>query len=255
MRAQVVPPQRRSLAYALDLCISGIINACTIPVAGLAVQRYGGHAAAAAAASDGDDAGAPARAVPAADNVSNARAIEDGLLLVILVSFGIKFFVRPGRLGPGPYISPFALAWLATRSNAPTVSSPATRTSVSALAVLDLLLTPNLFSCRSSLWAAHDLTPVTQTQVYSLLYWTMPRDRLLEEEEECAAPTPPLALTPTAVELRRAPSSQIGLLSAAPDSAALPPPPSTGKPSANPGGGRTMAASPFGGKDAAASHC
>ena len=101
MRAQVIPPQRRSLAYALDMCISGIINACTIPVAGLAVQRFGGHTAAAAAVNDGDDAGAPAPAAPAADNVANARAIEDGLLLVIMVSFGIKLFVRPARFGAG----------------------------------------------------------------------------------------------------------------------------------------------------------
>ncbi|KAK9843533.1 hypothetical protein WJX81_007741 [Elliptochloris bilobata] len=157
--AEVIPPQRRSLAYALDLCISGIVNACTIPVAGLAVERYGGHTATAAATAGGtgDDGSAPAPAVPPSDNLANARAIEDGLLLVILVSFGIKLFV------------------------------------------------------------------------YAMLYWTMPRDRLLEEEEEGAAPLPPLAPAPSAVELLRASSTQTGLLAALPTCPGLPPPPCSSK--------------------------
>lgn len=108
-----------------------------------------------------------------------------------------------------------------------------------------------------------------QAQVYALLYWTMPRDRLIEEEEECAAPTPPLAPGgPSGVELLRAPSSQLGLLSAAADCASLPPPPSLGsKPpaglprhpaaapaSGKPSGGTNVIASPFSGSDGA-SNC
>ena len=105
-------------------------------------------------------------------------------------------------------------------------------------------------------------------QVYALLYWTMPRDRLMEEEEECAAPTPPLAPgAPSGVELLRAPSSQLGLLAAAADCASLPPPPSGGKPpaglprhpaappsSGKPSGGTTVIASPFSSHDGA-SNC
>ncbi len=97
---QVIPPSRRSLAYALDSGMSGLINSCTIPVAGLVIERLGGHAVqkvAAAAGAGGDDAAAPAPAVAPADNLANARAIEDGLLYLILISYGVKIFVRARR--------------------------------------------------------------------------------------------------------------------------------------------------------------
>jgi len=97
---QVIPPSRRSLAYALDSGMSGLINSCTIPVAGLVIERLGGHAVqkqAAAAAAGGDDAAAPAPAVAPADNLANARAIEDGLLYLILISYGVKLFVSARR--------------------------------------------------------------------------------------------------------------------------------------------------------------
>ncbi len=90
--AQVIPPQRRSLAYSLDLAISGIINAATMPLAGMVIEHYGGHAA--VRVSDDDASDAPAPAAAPADNLSNARAIEDGLLLLIMLSFGVKLFVR-----------------------------------------------------------------------------------------------------------------------------------------------------------------
>ena len=93
MWAQVIPPQRRSLAYSLDLAISGIINAATMPLAGMVIEHYGGHAA--TRVSDDDASDAPAPAAAPADNLSNARAIEDGLLLLIMLSFGVKLFVRP----------------------------------------------------------------------------------------------------------------------------------------------------------------
>jgi len=95
---QVIPPSRRSLAYALDSGMSGLIKSCTIPVAGLVIERLGGHAVqkvAAAAGAGGDDAAAPAPAGAPADNRANARALEDGLLYLILISYGVKIFVRP----------------------------------------------------------------------------------------------------------------------------------------------------------------
>ncbi len=87
----MVPESVRTSVYAFDKCIIGALGAVTTPLAGLLAERaFGfqhvshkkparGHAAV--------HAHAPAAAIATqhANNLNNARALENGLLCIMLV--------------------------------------------------------------------------------------------------------------------------------------------------------------------------
>ena len=94
--SQVVPEAVRTSVYAFDKCIIGALGAVTTPLAGLLAEKVfgfvhvsahkqkqhagGGHAAVRAPAPAGAAAALPA------NNLNNARALENGLLCIMLVS-------------------------------------------------------------------------------------------------------------------------------------------------------------------------
>lgn len=94
---QVVPESVRTSVYAFDKCIIGALGAATTPLAGLLAERaFGfqhvsqkkpmkGHAAI--------HAHVPASAIAAqhANNLNNARALENGLMCIMLVSSSFSF--------------------------------------------------------------------------------------------------------------------------------------------------------------------
>ena len=87
--AQVVPESIRTSVYAFDKCIVGAIGALTTPLAGLLAEKAFGfthlskphHATPGQALSP---AGAAHLAREYASNVASARALENGLLYVML---------------------------------------------------------------------------------------------------------------------------------------------------------------------------
>ena len=79
-RAQVIPRPLRTTAYALDTCIAGVLGFASTPLVGLLAQHAGYHQSYAAHQ-------------PPAEAVRNARALENSLLLLILVSSVAKFVV------------------------------------------------------------------------------------------------------------------------------------------------------------------
>ncbi|CAL8463805.1 g3339 [Coccomyxa elongata] len=100
--ADVVPESVRTSVYAFDKCIIGALGAVTTPLAGLLAERaFGfqhvshkkpakGHAAV--------HAHPPAAAIAAqhANNLNNARALENGLLCIMLIPMALKFFIYFG---------------------------------------------------------------------------------------------------------------------------------------------------------------
>ena len=90
---QIVPPTLRSSVFALDRCIAGVVGAAMAPLVGILAERcfgfdtkqYHHHGAAVSHAQS---------AQVVAQNLNNARALERGLLLVLVVPVCIKFVVR-----------------------------------------------------------------------------------------------------------------------------------------------------------------
>ena len=80
----MIPRPLRTTAFALDTCIAGVLGFASTPLVGLLAQHAGYHQSFAAHQ-------------PPAEAVRNARALENSLLLLILVSSIAKFLVRaPG---------------------------------------------------------------------------------------------------------------------------------------------------------------
>lgn len=80
----------------------------------------------------------------------------------------------------------------------------------------------------ASLWRVCNIA-VGGAQIYAALYWTMPRDRLIEEEEEDDEVRPSLETAPSSLELlRSAAPSSMGLTDGR-VSVGCPPAPSSGK--------------------------
>lgn len=84
--AQVVPVGARTTAYSLDSCIAGALGFASAPLTGVLAQRAG-YAQ--------DFGGGLPPAAAAAENVRNARALENALLLLVLVTTAAKLLVRP----------------------------------------------------------------------------------------------------------------------------------------------------------------
>ncbi|KAK9843442.1 hypothetical protein WJX81_002901 [Elliptochloris bilobata] len=82
--AMVIPSPLRTTAYALDSCIAGVLGFASTPLVGLLAQHAGYR-------QSFDVDMPPAEA--AAEAVRNARALENSLLLLILVACGAKFVV------------------------------------------------------------------------------------------------------------------------------------------------------------------
>ena len=87
--AQGIPSHLRTTAYSLDTCVAGVLGFASSPLVGVLAQRAGYRHA--------FDPHAQAPAAAAAESVRNARALEDSLLLLILVACGAKFVVRARR--------------------------------------------------------------------------------------------------------------------------------------------------------------
>ena len=77
----MIPRPLRTTAFALDTCIAGVLGFASTPLVGLLAQHAGYHQSFAAHQ-------------PPAEAVRNARALENSLLLLILVSSVAKFLVR-----------------------------------------------------------------------------------------------------------------------------------------------------------------
>ncbi|BDA48914.1 hypothetical protein COCOBI_13-0230 [Coccomyxa sp. Obi] len=96
--AEIVPESVRTSVYAFDKCITGALGALSTPLAGVLAERVfgftslkgGGRAAAAAHGSAGHGT---TTAEQAATNVGNARALENGLLCIMLIPMAIKFIL------------------------------------------------------------------------------------------------------------------------------------------------------------------
>ncbi len=100
--AQIVPSALRSSVFALDRCIAGVLGAALAPLVGILADRcFGydntrhGHHGATPTTAAGAAAAHTHSSIIAAQNVNNARALERGLLLVLVIPMGIKFLVRP----------------------------------------------------------------------------------------------------------------------------------------------------------------
>ena len=99
-----MPTTLRSSVFALDRCIAGVLGAALAPLVGILAERCFGydnthHSRLPSPTSAAGVSAAHMRAeVIAAQNVNNARALERGLLLVLVIPMGIKFVVRPARL-------------------------------------------------------------------------------------------------------------------------------------------------------------
>ena len=77
----MIPRPLRTTAFALDTCIAGVLGFASTPLVGLLAQHAGYHQSFTAHQ-------------PPAEAVRNARALENSLLLLILVSSVAKFVVR-----------------------------------------------------------------------------------------------------------------------------------------------------------------
>lgn len=82
---QVIPQRMRTTAFALDTCIAGVLGFASTPLVGVLAQRAGYR-------QEFNTKLSPAAA--AAESVRNARALENSLLLLVLVTSAAKFLVR-----------------------------------------------------------------------------------------------------------------------------------------------------------------
>lgn len=176
VRAQIVPTTLRSSVFALDRCIAGVLGAALAPLVGILAERCFGydnthHSRLPSPTSAAGVSAAHMRAeVIAAQNVNNARALERGLLLVLVIPMGVKFVVRPAR----PLALAHRLVVLAHESSffAHTWSYlPQMGDSVLVSAFAQLLRADLNMRCLKSQAGA---------QIYCALYWTLPRDRKVE---------------------------------------------------------------------------
>jgi hypothetical protein len=90
--AQIVPESIRTSVYAFDRCITGAIGAAFTPLTGILAERLFGFTrnsrpggGAVPPAVPGGHPSAAANAAHYAENVVNARALENGLVWVMLV--------------------------------------------------------------------------------------------------------------------------------------------------------------------------
>ena len=122
-----MPAALRSSVFALDRCIAGVLGAALAPLVGILAERCFGydntrHGRLPPPTSAAGISAAHTHAeVIAAQNVNNARALERGLLLVLVIPMGVKFLVRPraplynlphhsnGRRLPGAACAPLRL--------------------------------------------------------------------------------------------------------------------------------------------------
>lgn len=144
-RPQVIPRPLRTTAFALDTCIAGVLGFASTPLVGLLAQHAGYHQSFSAHQ-------------PPAEAVRNARALENSLLLLILVSSVAKFVARTLLLLPTIWGQGFCCPLL-----------------------LDLRRT--CYDTCADVMASRGAC----VQVYTALYWTIRRDRIDEEKDEGAA--------------------------------------------------------------------
>lgn len=98
LRMQIVPESIRTSVYAFDRCISGAIGAAFTPLTGILAERLFGfvHSSHRAGVAP-PPASMPARiAARNRVNLQNARALENGLVWVMVIPMVIKFFLYFG---------------------------------------------------------------------------------------------------------------------------------------------------------------
>jgi hypothetical protein len=96
LRTQVVPESVRTSAYAFDKCIAGAIGAFGAQICGLLAERLFGYHTKARAGHDCEPQSAHSAhesAAQWAENLNNARALENGLMWMTIVTLAMKFCV------------------------------------------------------------------------------------------------------------------------------------------------------------------